>query len=148
MKKSIIKTTAAPAAIGTYSQAVRTDNTIYLSGQIALDPVGGQLIAGDVRAQIERVFGNLAAVARAGGGTLADVVKLNVYLTDLGNFPAVNEIMARHFREPYPARAAVGVAALPRGAAVEMDAVMVLTAKTQRQGAKTQRKAKAKKKKR
>jgi len=147
MKKSIIKTTAAPAAIGTYSQAVRTDNTIYLSGQIALDPVGGQLIAGDVRAQIERVFGNLAAVARAGGGTLADVVKLNVYLTDLGNFPAVNEIMARHFREPYPARAAVGVAALPRGAAVEMDAVMVLTAKAQRRGAKTQRKAKAIRKK-
>lgn len=126
MKKQIVKTSEAPQAIGTYSQAVRTDNTLYLSGQIALDPVSGQLIAGDVRAQIERVFGNLAAVAKAGGGTLADVVKLNVYLTDLGNFPAVNEIMARYFREPYPARAAVGVAALPRGAAVEMDAVMVL----------------------
>lgn len=137
MKKIIVKTSAAPQAIGTYSQAVRTDNTIYLSGQIALDPVGGQLIAGDVRAQIERVFGNLAAVAKAGGGTLADVVKLNVYLTDLGNFPAVNEIMARYFREPYPARAAVGVAALPRGAAVEMDAVMVLARAAQRKGGRS-----------
>ncbi len=148
MKKHIVKTSEAPQAIGTYSQAVKVDNAIYLSGQIALDPASGQLIAGDVRAQIERVFANLAAVAKAGGGTLADVVKLNVYLTDLGNFRAVNEIMARYFREPYPARAAVGVAALPRGAAVEMDAVMVLAKTAQRKGAKTQRKAKVKKKKR
>jgi len=126
MKKTIIKTGKAPAAIGTYSQAVRVDQAVYLSGQIALDPESGQMIAGDVRAQIERVFQNLAAVAGASGGTLADVVKLNVYLTDLGNFPIVNEIMARYFREPYPARAAVGVAALPRGAAVEMDAIMMV----------------------
>jgi len=145
MKKSIVKTADAPAAIGTYSQAVKVDNVVYLSGQIALDPASGQLVVGDVRAQIERVFQNLAAVAKASGGSLADVVKLNVYLTDLGNFPLVNEIMARHFREPYPARAAVGVAALPRAAAVEMDAVMVLAARAARQAPK---KAKAKKKKR
>jgi len=126
MKKQIISTAQAPQAIGTYSQAVRIDRTVYLSGQIALDPVSGQLVTGDIRIQIERVFQNLAAVAKAGGGSLADVVKLNVYLTDLGNFPLVNEIMARYFRAPYPARAAVGVSALPRGAAVEMDAVLVL----------------------
>jgi len=147
MKKHIVKTSEAPQAIGTYSQAIKVDNTIYLSGQIALDPVSGQLIAGDVRAQIERVFENLAAVAKAGGGTLADVVKLNVYLTDLGNFPVVNEIMARYFREPYPARAAVGVAALPRGAAVEMDAVMVLGEKPRRNPAKGVKKTKSKRKK-
>jgi len=129
MKKTVISTNEAPAAIGTYSQAIRVDKTVYLSGQIALDPASGQMITGDVRAQIERVFQNLAAVARASGGSLADVVKLNVFLTDLGNFPLVNEIMARHFREPYPARAAVGVAALPRSAAVEMDAVLVLAGK-------------------
>lgn len=147
MKKQIVKTSAAPQAIGTYSQAVKVDDTVYLSGQIALDPASGQMIAGDVRAQIERVFVNLAAVAKAGGGTLADVVKLNVYLTDLGNFPAVNEIMARYFREPYPARAAVGVAALPRGAAVEMDAVMVLGEKPRRNPAKGVKKTKSKRKK-
>jgi len=129
MKKTVIMTPNAPAAIGTYSQAVKTDNTVYLSGQIALDPASGQLAGGDVRAQITRVFENLAAVAKAARGSLADVVKLNVYLTDLGNFPQVNEIMAQYFKEPYPARAAVGVAALPRGAAVEMDAVMVLGAR-------------------
>lgn len=128
MKKQVIQTGNAPKAIGTYSQAVKTGDTVYLSGQIALDPVSGELVAGDVRAQIERVFENLAAVARAAGGSLQDVVKLNVYLTDLKNFPGVNEIMARYFREPYPARAAVGVAALPRGAQVEMDAVLVLVA--------------------
>jgi reactive intermediate/imine deaminase len=132
MKKEIVKTNEAPAAIGTYSQAVKVDNTVYLSGQIALDPASGQMVAGDVRAEIERVFRNLAAVARAGGGSLADVVKLSVYLTDLGNFPLVNEIMAQHFREPYPARAAIGVAALPRAARVEMDAVMVLAARAPR----------------
>jgi reactive intermediate/imine deaminase len=145
MKKTIIKTPHAPAAIGTYSQAVRVDDTVYLSGQIPLDPVTGQMTTGDVRAQIERVFDNLTAVAQAAGGSLADVVKLNVFLTDLGNFPLVNEIMARHFREPYPARAAIGVAALPRGAAVEMDAVMVLTAKTRRKGAKDAKKVRSKK---
>jgi len=126
MKKTIVKTSNAPAAIGTYSQAVKVDGAVYFSGQIPLDPASGQLAGGDIRIQIARVFDNLQAVARAAGGSLADVVKLNVYLTDLGNFPAVNEIMATYFKEPYPARAAVGVAALPRGAAVEMDAVMVL----------------------
>jgi len=145
MKKTIVKTHDAPTAIGTYSQAVRAGDVVYLSGQIALDPASGQLVSGDVRAQIERVFGNLAAVARAARGSLADVVKLNVYLTDLGNFPLVNEIMAQHFREPYPARAAVGVAALPRGAAVEMDAVMVLGAKP---AAKAKKKAGKKAKRR
>jgi len=126
MKKSIIRTSAAPAAIGTYSQAVKVDNTVYLSGQIPLDPSSGEMVAGDIRAQIARVFDNLAAVAKAAGGSLQDVVKLNVYLIDLKNFPQVNEIMAQHFKEPYPARAAVGVAALPRDAQVEMDAIMVL----------------------
>jgi len=148
MKKSIIKTSAAPAAIGTYSQAVKVGDTIYLSGQIPLDPANGEMISGDIRAQITRVFANLLAVAKAAGGSLQDVVKLNVFLTDLKNFPQVNEVMAQYFEEPYPARAAVGVSALPRGAQVEMDAVMVLTktAKTKRKGAKTQRTAKRKKK--
>jgi reactive intermediate/imine deaminase len=126
MKKQIIKTSEAPAAIGTYSQAVKVGQTVYLSGQIPLDPTSGEMVSGDVRAQIVRVFENLAAVATAAGGSLADVVKLNVFLIDLKNFPIVNEIMAQYFKEPYPARAAVGVAALPRGAAVEMDAIMVL----------------------
>ena len=148
MKKTIIKTNDAPAAIGTYSQAVKVGDTVYLSGQIPLDPASGQMIAGDVRAQIGRVFSNLAAVAKASGGSLADVVKLNVFLTDLGNFPLVNEIMATYFREPYPARAAIGVAALPRGALVEMDAVMVLAARAPARTAKPKQKAKAKKKKR
>ena len=146
MKKSIIKTSAAPAAIGTYSQAVKVGDTIYLSGQIPLDPANGEMISGDIRTQITRVFANLLAVAKAAGGSLQDVVKLNVFLTDLKNFPQVNEVMAQYFEEPYPARAAVGVSALPRGAQVEMDAVMVLTkpAKTQRKGAKTQRTVKKK----
>ena len=126
MKKEIVITSEAPKAIGTYSQAVKVGNTVYLSGQIPLDPATGELVAGEIRAQITRVFDNLAAVARAAGGSLQDVVKLNVFLTDLKNFPQVNEIMARYFQEPYPARAAVGVAALPRGAQVEMDAIMVL----------------------
>lgn len=126
MKKSVIATNDAPQAIGTYSQAVRVGDTVYLSGQIPLVPGTTQLESGDMRAQIGRVFDNLAAVARAAGGSLADVVKLNVFLTDLANFPLVNEVMARYFQEPYPARAAVGVAALPRGAPVEMDAVMVI----------------------
>ncbi len=123
--KSIISTDQAPAAIGTYSQAVRVGNTVYLSGQIGLDPDSMQLVE-DIEAQIHRVFANLAAVAQASGGSLADVVKLNVYLTDLAHFTRVNEIMARYFSPPYPARAAVGVASLPRGALVEADAVMVI----------------------
>lgn len=125
MSKQIIKTNDAPAAIGTYSQAVKAGNTVYLSGQIGLDPVSMQLVEG-IEMQIHRVFKNLQAVALASGGTLADVVKLNVFLTDLGHFAKVNEIMAQYFNEPYPARAAVGVASLPRGALVEADAVMVL----------------------
>ena len=148
MKKTIIKTQNAPAAIGPYSQAVKAGDTVYLSGQIPLDPASGQMITGDMRAQIERVFQNLAAVAKASGGSLADLVKLNVFLTDLGNFSLVNDIMAQQCREPYPARAAIGVAALPRGAAVEMDAVMVLTAKAPTKKSKPKKKAKAKKKKR
>ena len=125
MSKTIISTPAAPAAIGTYSQAVKVGDTVYLSGQIGLDPGTMQMVDG-IEAQIIRVFDNLKAVAEASGGSLADVVKLNIYLTDLGNFAKVNETMAQYFSEPFPARAAVGVAALPRGALVEADAVMVL----------------------
>ncbi|MBU2642827.1 MAG: Rid family detoxifying hydrolase [Gammaproteobacteria bacterium] len=124
MNKSIIQTADAPAAIGTYSQAVRVDQTVYLSGQIGLDPASMQMVEG-IDAQIHQVFKNLAAVASAAGGSLADVVKLNVFLIDLAHFPRVNEIMAQYFVAPYPARAAVGVAALPRAALVEADAVMV-----------------------
>ena len=141
MKKEVVSTNNAPAAIGTYSQAIKVGDTVYLAGQIPLVPETMTLVDGDMRAQIRRVFENLGAVARASGGSLQDVVKLNVYLTDLGHFPLVNEVMAQYFREPYPARAAVGVAALPKGAAVEMDAIMVIEKrKTQRKGAKTRRK--------
>jgi reactive intermediate/imine deaminase len=126
MPREIIRTDQAPQAIGTYSQAVKVGRTVYLSGQIPLDPLTMELVDGGIEPQIRRVFDNLQAVARAAGGSLADVVKLNVFLTDLANFPIVNSVMAGYFREPYPARAAVGVAALPRGAAVEMDAVMEL----------------------
>ena len=126
MSRSIISTDRAPQAIGTYSQAVRVGETVYLSGQIPLDPDSMELVTGDIRDHIHRVFRNLQAVAEAAGGGLADLVKLNVFLTDLGHFATVNEIMAEYFMEPYPARAAVGVAALPKGAKVEMDAVMVL----------------------
>lgn len=126
--KAIISTDRAPKAIGTYSQAVRVGNTVYLSGQIPLVPETMEMVQGDMTMQIRRVFDNLQAVAEAAGGSLADVVKLNVYLTDLGHFPIVNQVMAAYFTEPYPARAAVGVAALPKGAAVEMDAVMVIAA--------------------
>ena len=126
MAKKPVETKKAPAAIGTYSQAILAGRTVYLSGQIPLDPASMQLVGDDPRAQITRVFENLAAVAAAAGGSLDDVVKLNVYLTDLGHFPLVNEIMAQYFRAPYPARAAIGVAALPRNASVEMDAVLVL----------------------
>lgn len=125
MAKTIIATDKAPAAIGTYSQAVKAGDTVYISGQIGLDPASMQMVEG-IDAQIVRVFDNLKAVAEAAGGSLADTVKLNVYLTDLGNFAKVNEVMARYFSQPYPARAAVGVASLPRGALVEADAVLVL----------------------
>jgi reactive intermediate/imine deaminase len=127
MKKQIISTPLAPAAIGTYSQAVKVGDTVYLSGQIALVPETMQVVEGDICVQIRRVFDNLKAVAEASGGSFADIVKLNVFLTDLGHFPIVNEIMAEYFQQPYPARAAVGVAALPRGVGVEMDAVLIIS---------------------
>ncbi len=126
MTKEIIQTNTAPKAIGTYSQAVKVDHTIYLSGQIPLVPETMTIIEGDITAQITQVFENLKAVAEASGGDLGDIVKLNVFLTDLSNFPLVNEIMGRYFQEPYPARAAIGVAALPKNAGVEMDAIMFL----------------------
>lgn len=125
MSKTIIQTSGAPAAIGTYSQAVKVDNTVYLSGQIGLDPQSMQLADG-IEAQIHRVFKNLQAVCEAAGGSLADIVKINIFLTDLSHFALVNTIMAEYFAQPYPARAAVGVASLPRGAQIEADAVMVL----------------------
>ncbi|MBU3735720.1 MAG: RidA family protein [Methylobacterium sp.] len=125
--KQIISTDGAPQAIGTYSQAVKAGNTVYLSGQIGLDPASMQLVEG-IEAQVRRVFDNLSAVAAASGGSLADIVKLNIFLTDLANFALVNSIMAEYFRQPYPARAAVGVASLPRGALVEADGVMVISA--------------------
>jgi len=123
--KQIISTPHAPQAIGTYSQAVKVGATVYLSGQIGLDPATMQMVDG-IEAQIHRVFQNLKAVTEAAGGSTADVVKLNVFLTDLANFAKVNEIMAQYFTQPYPARAAVGVASLPRGALVEADGVMEL----------------------
>ena len=123
--KQFIQTPEAPAAIGTYSQAIKIKDTVYLSGQIGLDPSSMQMVDG-IDEQIHRVFKNLTAVAKAAGGSLDDLVKLNVYLTDLGNFAKVNEIMAGYFQQPYPARAAVGVSALPRGALVEMDGVLVI----------------------
>ncbi|QWF69649.1 RidA family protein [Methylomonas paludis] len=126
MSKEIISTPLAPQAIGTYSQAVKIDNTVYLSGQIPLDPATMQIVDGDITAQIRRVFENLQAVSQAAGGELADIVKLNVFLTNLGHFPLVNQIMAEFFTEPYPARAAIGVAALPKDANVEMDGILVL----------------------
>lgn len=126
MTKKIIQTNKAPQAIGTYSQAVKVDHTVYLSGQIPLVPETMTIIEGDISAQITRVFDNLKAVAEAAGGDLSDIVKLNVFLTDLSNFPIVNEIMGLYFQEPYPARAAIGVAALPKAAGVEMDAIMCL----------------------
>lgn len=126
MPREIISTDKAPKAIGTYSQAVKVGDTVYLSGQIPLVPATMDMIEGGIEAQVRQVFDNLQAVCEAAGGTLADIVKLNIFLTDLGHFGMVNTIMAEYFREPYPARAAIGVASLPRGAAVEMDAVMVL----------------------
>lgn len=124
MAKQAISTTKAPAAIGTYSQAIRAAGTIYLSGQIPLDPATGQLVTGDIRAQIHQVFRNLAAVADASGMSLASAVKVTIFLTDLAHFATVNEIMAEYFPQPFPARAAVGVSALPKGAAVEADAIL------------------------
>lgn len=126
MTKEIISTDKAPQAIGTYSQAVKVGSTVYLSGQIPLIPETMEMIEGDIKLQIHRVFQNLLAVANAAGGDLSDVVKLNIFLTDLSNFPQVNEVMAKYFQQPYPARAAIGVAALPKDAGVEMDAVMDL----------------------
>ena len=127
MTRSIISTDKAPQAIGTYSQAVKIDSTVYLSGQIPLDPETMELVDGDMRTQITQVFNNLTAVAEASGGSLADVAKLNIYLTDLSHFPLVNEVMSEFFSEPYPARAAVGVAELPKASQVEMDAVLALS---------------------
>ncbi len=126
MGKVKVHSDRAPAAIGPYSQAIRAGNTVYLSGQIPLDPATGELVEGDFPALVERVFDNLAAVAEAAGGSLDDVVKLNIFLTDLGRFGVVNDMMAERFSQPYPARATVQVAALPKGVPVEMDAVMVL----------------------
>lgn len=128
MARQIISTDRAPQAIGTYSQAVKVGNVVYLSGQIPLDPETMQLVAGDARRQITQVFSNLAAVAGAAGGSLADAVKLTVYLTDLKHFPLVNEVMGEYFRQPFPARAAIGVAELPRGALVEIEGVLILGA--------------------
>ena len=126
MTKEVIQTDTAPQAIGTYSQAIKVGTTVYLSGQIPLVPETMEILDGDINAHIKRVFDNLQAVAQAAGGELQDIVKLNVYLTDLSNFPLVNEIMSEYFNQPYPARAAVGVAALPKGVGVEMDAIMEL----------------------
>ena len=126
MSKKAIHTDSAPAAIGPYSQAVRHGDTVYLSGQIPLHPETMEMVDGDVRDQVHRVFQNLSAVAEAAGGSLAHIVRLTVYLTDLANFGSVNEIMAEYFSEPYPARAAIGVSQLPRGAEVEIDAVLGL----------------------
>jgi reactive intermediate/imine deaminase len=126
MNKQIISTADAPAAIGTYSQAVRVGNTIWVSGQIPLDPRTKELVPGDAEAQARQVFDNLKAIIVAAGATLDDVVKANVYLTDLSHFALVNKVMAEYFREPYPARAAVGVAALPRGAQVEVECIVAL----------------------
>lgn len=126
MSKEIIATDKAPQAIGTYSQAVKTGNTVYLSGQIPLVPETMELIEGDMAAQIKQVFDNLTAVCQAAGGELQDIAKLNIFLTDLSHFPLVNEIMAQYFQQPYPARAAIGVASLPKGAQVEMDGIMTL----------------------
>ncbi|EIK54413.1 endoribonuclease [Stutzerimonas stutzeri TS44] len=125
MSKTVINSDKAPAAIGTYSQAIKAGNTVYLSGQIPLDPKTMELVEG-FEAQAVQVFENLKAVAEAAGGSLKDVVKLNIFLIDLGNFATVNEVMGRYFQQPYPARAAIGIAALPKGSQVEMDAILVI----------------------
>jgi reactive intermediate/imine deaminase len=125
MTKTVITSEHAPAAIGPYSQAIKAGNTVYMSGQIPLDPTTMELVDG-IEAQIVQVFENLKSVAQAAGGSFKDIVKLNIFLTDLGHFAKVNEIMGKYFEQPYPARAAIGVAALPRGAQVEMDAILVI----------------------
>ena len=124
--KAIIHTDNAPAAIGTYVQAVKVNNTVYLSGQIPLDPQSMTMVDGDISAQINQVFKNLNAVCEASGGDLSNIVKLNIFLTDLSHFPVVNEVMGQYFQEPYPARAAIGVRELPKGAQVEMDGILVI----------------------
>jgi reactive intermediate/imine deaminase len=126
MSKQIISTAAAPSAIGVYSQAVRVGNTIWVSGQIPLDPATQELVAGDIEAQVRRVFDNLQAIVTAAGASLDDVVKATVFLIDLAHFALVNKVMAEYFRAPYPARAAVGVAALPRGAQIEVECIVAL----------------------
>ncbi len=126
MAKEIISTAQAPSAIGTYSQAVKVGSTVYLSGQIPLDPETMEVVSGGIEVEIKRVFDNLTAVCTAAGGDLQDIVKLNIFLTDLSNFPLVNEIMSHYFQQPYPARAAIGVAELPKGVGVEMDGIMVI----------------------
>ena len=126
MSRQIISTPTAPKAIGPYSQAVRCGNTVYFSGQIPLDPASGELVGGDITAQTRRVFENLKAVCAAAGGSLAQLARVGIYLTDLGNFAAVNAVMAEYCSEPYPARSTIGVAALPRGAQVEIDAILLL----------------------
>lgn len=126
MNKQVITSDQAPAAIGTYSQAIKIGNTVYLSGQIPLDPATMEVVEG-IENQINQVFDNLSAVAAAAGGTLQDIVKLNIFLTDLSHFNLVNESMARYFNQPYPARAAIGVASLPKGVPVEMDGIMVVS---------------------
>ncbi|MCK4708625.1 MAG: RidA family protein [Gammaproteobacteria bacterium] len=126
MTKEIISTHQAPATIGTYSQAVKVDKTVYMSGQIPLDPATMEVVSGGIEAEIDQVFKNLTAVCKAAGSNLQNIVKLNIFLTDLSNFPVVNEIMAKNFDTPYPARAAIGVSELPKGVGVEMDAVMVV----------------------
>lgn len=124
--RAVIHTSSAPAAIGPYSQAIKSGNTVYMSGQIPLDPKTMELVKGDITAQTKRVFDNLAAVAEAAGGSLAHAVKVNIFLTDLANFAAVNEVMKQYFNEPFPARACVGVASLPRNAEVEIEAILVI----------------------
>jgi len=126
MKREIIETGRAPKAIGTYSQAVRVGDTVYISGQIPLDPATGEMVAGDIEAEIRRAFENLKAIAEAAGGSLAQIAKVTVFLTDLAHFSKVNEAMSAYFSKPYPARAAIGVAALPRGARVEVEGVLAL----------------------
>ncbi len=126
MAKQIISTPHAPAAIGTYSQAVRVGNTVWVSGQIPLDPLTKELVGGDIEAQVRRVFDNVKAIVQAAGASFDDVVKVNIYLTDLGHFALVNKVMAEYFREPYPARAAIGAASLPRGAQIEMECIVAL----------------------
>jgi reactive intermediate/imine deaminase len=126
INKAVISTESAPAAIGTYSQAIKVNNTVYLSGQIPLDPETMTVVEGGIDAEIEQVFKNLTAVCEAAGGELKDIVKLNIFLTDLSNFATVNGIMARYFSEPYPARAAIGIKELPKGVGVEMDGIMVI----------------------